>query len=46
VLAGDLGTDAGEENPSTLPFTGLPLLPLMAVAVLMVFAGIGVRRAV
>jgi hypothetical protein len=46
VAAGDLSADAGEENPSTLPFTGLPLLPLMAGGVLMLFAGIGVRRTV
>ncbi len=45
--AGDLGTgDGGEESPSTLPFTGYPLLPLMGVAVLMLFAGIGLRRVV
>ena len=45
--AGDLGTgDSGEESPSTLPFTGYPQLPLMGVAVLMLFAGIGLRRVV
>jgi hypothetical protein len=46
VAAGDLVADAGEENPSTLPFTGLPLLPLMAVAALMLLAGTGLRRVV
>jgi hypothetical protein len=46
VSSGDLSADAGEENQSTLPFTGLPLLPLMAAGVLMLLAGIGVRRAV
>ena len=45
VLAGDLDSDAGEESPSTLPFTGLALLPLMAMGLLMVFAGARVRRA-
>jgi len=46
VSAGDLSADAGEESPSTLPFTGLPLLPMLAAGVLMLLAGIGVRRAV
>ena len=44
VSAGDLSADAGEESPSTLPFTGLPLLPMLAAGVLMLLAGIGVRR--
>jgi hypothetical protein len=38
--------DLGEQDATTLPFTGFRILPMLLMAVLALMAGIGLRRAV